>query len=69
MNHVARNVGQSEVATGVTKGQRLMIQAQKVEDGRVEVVDVNLLLSDGTSVIIARSVADSRTYPCTCHPG
>ncbi len=68
MNHRACNVGQAEVPTGVTERQRFVVESQKVKDGGVEVMDMNLLLRDRTSVIIARPVRRSRAHSRTRHP-
>src|SRR5271165_5970323 len=42
-NDVAVNVGEAVVAAGVAKGQPLVVEAHHVQDGRVQVVDVNLV--------------------------
>src|SRR5262245_17343613 len=38
-NHAAVHVGQAEVAAGVTIGQLFVVEAQKIEQGSVHVVD------------------------------
>src|SRR5436309_3352258 len=42
-HHPAVDVGQAEVSTGVAVGELLVVEAQEVEDGGVEVVDVDAL--------------------------
>src|SRR5690349_8572334 len=45
-HHVPLDVRQPVVAPVVAEGEALVIQAQEVKDGRVEVVDVNAVLAD-----------------------
>ena len=44
LDHLAVDVGQPEVAAGVPVGESLVVQPQQVQDGRVQVVDVHLVL-------------------------
>ena len=38
---MALDIGQAEVATGVGEGELRVVEAKKVEDGGVQVVDVD----------------------------
>src|SRR6185295_5485614 len=49
---VAFDVGEPEVAAGVTEGQLQVIQAQQVQDRRVQVVDVDLVLGREEAVVV-----------------
>ena len=44
LHHVPRHVRQPEVAAGVAVGQLLVVRPHQVKDGRVEIVDVDLLV-------------------------
>ena len=44
LHHLARDVGQAEVAALKTVGQFLVIEAQQMQHGRVEIVDMHLVL-------------------------
>lgn len=45
-HHIAVHVRQTEVASLVTIRQFLVIESQQVEDGRVQIMNVNRLFSD-----------------------
>src|SRR5438874_4987764 len=53
---VAINVGQTLVAALVEVGQFLVVQAETVQDGRVNVVNVGLLLDGLEAEIVGRAV-------------
>ena len=55
----AVHVGQAEVAAGVAVGQPLVIEAQQVQDRRVQVVDVDLVLDGVVAVVVGRAVAEA----------
>ena len=38
---LAVDVGEAEVAAGVAEGEALVVEAEEVEDGRLQVVDVD----------------------------
>src|SRR4051794_9081700 len=55
-NHIAINVGEAFVAALMEVGQLLVIQAETVQHGRVDVVDVSLLLDGLEAKLIGRAV-------------
>ena len=60
------HIGEPELPTLVAEGEALVVDAKEVEDGRVEVVDVDGILRDAVSEFIeppeeSRLVAN----PCT----
>src|SRR5579859_3436400 len=55
-DHAAVDVGEAEVATGMTEGELLVIETEQGENGGVEVVDVHLVLHGGETVIVRRAV-------------
>jgi len=46
LHHLVFDIGQAEVAAGVALGQRFVVEAEKMQDGDVEVVDVDFSLGD-----------------------
>ena len=38
-DHVAEDVGQSEIAASMTEGESFMVEAQKLQHGRMQVVN------------------------------
>ena len=43
LDDVSGNVGQAEVAAAETVGQALVVQSHQVQNGRVEIVDVDFV--------------------------
>ena len=54
--HSAVHVRESEVATLEAIGELLMVEAEKVEEGGVQVVDVDLAFDDSESEFVRGSV-------------
>ena len=54
--HFAFDIGQAEVAAGIAVGQRFVVEAEQMEDGRVEVVDVDFSLGDAQADVVGGSV-------------
>ena len=50
------HIGQPEVAARVAIGQSLMIEAEQVQDGRLQIVDVDLLLDRLKAELVGRAV-------------
>ena len=53
---VAVDVGEAEVAAGVVVGEVLVIEAEEMEDGGLEVVDVDFFVSDMEAEIIGAAI-------------
>ena len=49
---LAADVGQAEVAAGVAEGQPLVVEAQQVQDRRLQVVDVDGVLDDVEAQVV-----------------
>src|SRR5262245_16669581 len=47
LHHVARDIGESEIAASVAIGQSLVIHPEEVQNRRVKIVDMHFLLGDG----------------------
>ena len=69
MDHLAVDVGQSKVATGVTVGQLLVIDAEQVEHRGVEVVGVYGVVTGQDAVFIGLTVHDATLDAPAGHPG
>src|SRR5262249_62136257 len=56
LDDLARHVGQAEVAARVAVSQFLVIEAQKGQDRRLQIMDVDLLLDRSEAELVRRSV-------------
>ena len=54
---MAVDVGEPEVPPAVTVGEPLMVKAEQVEDGRLEVVDVHAVLHRPETEVVRRLLA------------
>ena len=52
----AVHVGEPEIAAGVAIRQTLVVQAEQVQDRRVQVVEVDLVLDRVVAVVVGRAV-------------
>ena len=68
MNHPTGDVGQSEIAPGMTVGEALMINSQSMEEGRVKIMHVNGILDRPISEGIATPISEAGPHPTPCHP-
>ena len=59
MDHPPVDVGQAEIAAGIAIGQALVVQAEQVEDGGVQVVIVHLVFDRGEAELIGPAVGDA----------
>ncbi len=50
------DVGEAEVAAGVVVGEALVIEAEEVKDGGLEVMDVDFVLGDVEAEVIGLAV-------------
>src|SRR5205823_3686168 len=57
--HVAMHVGEAEVAALEAVGQPRVLDAEAVQDGRVEVVDRHRVFGNVVAVVVGRPVADA----------
>ncbi len=53
-HNLAVHIRQAEVAAGVVEGQLLVVEAQQVQDRRLEVVDVDGVLGDVEAEVVGR---------------
>ena len=61
-HHVALHVGEAVVAATVAEGQARVIEAHQVQNGRVEIVDVNRVPRDAQAVFVGLAVNDSGAH-------
>ena len=67
-NDGAVDVGEAVVAAAVTVGEAFVIEAQAVEEGRVEVVDVDGVLDGFGAVVVGASVGEAALDSASGHP-
>ena len=65
---MAMNVGQAEVAALIPVGQTFVIDAEHVQDGGVEVVNMDPVFRDVVAVIVRGSMGIPGLSPATGHP-
>src|SRR6266540_4130624 len=68
LHHVAVHVRQAEVAAGVAVGELLVVEAEEVQDRRVEVVDRDLPLDGLVPIVIRGAVAMAALHAASGHP-
>ena len=68
MYHISMDIGQAVVAATVAVCQTSMVDAQQVQDRRMEVMNVDSVLSDGRTDFVRAAVADARFDSGTGHP-
>src|SRR5580700_7846467 len=67
VEHTAGNVGQAERPALERKSQASMLQAQKMEQGRMNIVDAGLFAHGGESKLVRLSNFKSRTKSAASH--
>src|SRR5262249_21145458 len=68
LDHAPRDIGQAEIATVVAVRQLLMIQADQMQDGRVQVVDADAVLDGLEADLVSRAVMDAALHSAAGHP-
>src|SRR5262249_36796949 len=66
--YFAMNVGEPEVAALETVGQPGMFQSEKVQDGRMQIVDVHLFFDGVKAEVVRLAVDDARFNAATSQP-
>ena len=56
------NVGESEISSGIAVGELFMIEAEKMQDGGVQIMDVNFLLHGGETELIGGSISHAALH-------
>tara|TARA_B100000579_G_scaffold405702_1_gene391542 strand:- start:34 stop:363 length:330 start_codon:yes stop_codon:yes gene_type:complete len=66
--HSSVHISEAELSSLIAKGKTLMVNAQLMEDGRIEIVNVNGVTSDGIPKIISFSVDVAPLAAAPGHP-
>ena len=68
MNHVAVNIRQTEIPTGIAVREPCVVQPQDVQDRGVKIVKVHLRLHRVVAVVVRRAVAEPGFHARPSHP-
>lgn len=68
MHDVSVDVGQAEVASLVTVGHSFVVDAKLMQNGRVEVVNVDRVLGDIVAEVVGFAVDRATFDACSGHP-
>ena len=69
MYHVSADVRQAKVATAVSIRELFVIESEEVQDGGMEVVDVDLIFSDLIAVFVCRAIGHASADSGASQPG
>ena len=61
-------IGEPVIAALVAVGEFFMVDAEEVEDGGIEIVDVDRVLGDVVAPIVGLTVCDAAFYSTAGHP-
>ena len=65
---LAADVGQAEIAAGMAERQPLVVEAQEMQDRRLQVVDVDRVFDDVKPEVVGRAVDNARLDAAAGHP-
>src|SRR5690606_18489835 len=65
---IAVNIGQPEVAALKTIGEPGVVEPQGMHDGRLEIMDMDLVAGDGKAEFIRLAMGVSALHPAAGHP-
>src|SRR5712692_640372 len=68
LRYYSGDVGQAEIAAGVTIGELLVIESQQVQDGCVHIVNMHAILDGVVAEFIGCAVDEPRLNPAASHP-
>ena len=66
--HPSVHISEAELSSLIAEGKTLMINAQLMEDGRIEIVNVNGITCDGIPELIGRSMNMAPLAAAPGHP-
>src|SRR5690348_10318448 len=61
------DVGEPEIATTISVGQLRVVQTQQVQNGRVQIVDVDPVFDGFEADLIRSAMLDTGLYAAACH--
>jgi len=68
VDHISRDIGEAEVATGIAEGELFVVKSQEPHDGCVQVMDVDNVFNGFESKLIGGSVHISTSNTASGHP-
>src|SRR4051812_46812354 len=68
LHHVAFHIGQPEVAAAVAVGELFVIEAEQVQHGRVQIVDVDAVFDALAAVVVGLAKAEARLHAAAGQP-
>ena len=68
LDDISAHVSEPEVTTGMAKGEALVVQAHQVQDGGVEVMDVDGVFRHFDAVVVAGAVGEPAFYAPASKP-
>ena len=68
MNYSTGDVGQAVITAGVAVGQAFVVEAEEMQDRRVEVVDVDFILDRSKAEFVGRSVSRATLHAGSREP-
>ena len=68
MDDIAVDVGEAEIAAGVVVGEALVVEAEGVEEGGVEVVHVDRVFHGAVTEVVGGAVGESTPDAAAGHP-
>lgn len=66
MNHLAVHIGQADISSLVRMDQPLVIDSQEVQDGRIEIMNVDRIASDVVGEVVGFTMHMPLFDPATC---
>ena len=67
-DHAAVDIGQPEVAARVAEGEAFVVEAEEVEDGRLQVVDMDGVHLGLEAELVRRAIDRATLYPAAREP-
>ena len=68
LDHPASHIGKAEISPGVAVGQPLVVDAEQVQDRRVQIVDMYFVDHRVIAVVIGFTIGQATTDPAARHP-
>ena len=65
---MAVDIGEAEVSAGVAVGELFVVEAHEVENGGVEVVDVDFVFDGGKAEFVGGAVGETAFDTTSCKP-
>ena len=68
MNHPAVDIRQTEVTALMTEGQFLVVNPHQVQDGGIQIMNVNGVLGDVVGEVIGLAILETGLHTPAGHP-